>query len=170
MGIYSRLEGSGVRLESWGATDDRWYQPIDSFASTFAGFPIGPEIAKRVSAVFACLSLIAETIASMPCILYRRLDDDGAKERARDHRLYHTLRFRPNPWMTAMDLFGCGQMHAGSLGNAYQEIKDDGHTIELHPIHPDLMTVEQLESGRLRFEPDTPTRVRSAYCCKIRSC
>ena len=156
MGIYSRLEGSGIRAESWGATDDRWYQPIDSFASTFAGFPIGPDTAKRVSAVFACVSLIAETVASLPCILYRRLDDDGAKERARDHRLYRTLRFRPNPWMTSMDFFGCGQMHAGLRGNAYQEIKDDGRTVELHPIHPDLMTVEQLETGRVRYEVRHP--------------
>ncbi len=152
MGIYSRLEHSGLRAGSWGPADDRWYQPIDSFASTFAGFPIGPDTAKRVSAVFACVSLIAETIASLPCILYRRLDDDGAKERARDHRLYRTLRFRPNPWMTTMDFFGCAQMHAGLRGNAFSEIKDDGHTIELHPMHPELTTVEQLESGRLRYK------------------
>ena len=155
MGIYSRLEHS-VRAESWGPADDRWFQSVDSFASTFAGFPIGPDTAKRVSAVFACVSLIAETIASLPCILYRRLDEDGAKERARNHRLYRTLRFQPNPWMTTMDFFGCAQMHAGLRGNAYSEIKDDGRTIELHPLHPDLVTVEQLESGRVRYEVRHP--------------
>ena len=152
MGLYTRLEHSGLRAESWGPIDDRWYQPVDSFASTFAGFPVGPDTAKRVSAVFACVSLIAETVASLPCILYRRLDDDGAKERARDHRLYRTLRYRPNPWMTSMDFFGCEQMRAGLRGNAYQEIKDDGRTTpELHPMRPDLTTVDQLESGRLRY-------------------
>ena len=156
MGIVDRLQQSRLRAESWGPTDDRWYQPIDSFASTFAGFPIGPDAAKRVSAVFACVSLIAETVASLPCILYRRLDDDGAKERARDHRLYRTLRFKPNPWMTIIDFLGCGQMHAGLRGNAYNEIKDDGRTVELHPLHPDLMTVEQLESGRVRYKVRHP--------------
>ena len=156
MGIVDRLQQSRLRAESWGPIDDRWYQPVDSFASTFAGFPVGPDTSKRVSAVFACVSLIAETVASLPCILYRRLDDDGAKERARDHRLYRTLRFRPNPWMTIIDFLGCGQMHAGLRGNAYNEIKDDGSTVELHPIHPDLMTVEQLESGRVRYKVRHP--------------
>ena len=158
MGLYGRLEHAKMRASvSWDPVDDRWFESLASSASTFAGFPIGPDTAKRVSAVFACVSLIAETIASLPCILYRRLDEDGGKERARKHRLYRTLRFRPNPWMTPMDFFGCGQMHAGLRGNAYQEIKDDGRTTpELHPIHPDLMTVEQLESGRVRFKARHP--------------
>ncbi len=157
MGIIDRLERSGLRADgSWDSLDDRWYQSIDALGPTFAGFPMGPGLAKRVSAVFAATSFIAETLASLPLILYRRLDNDGAKERARDHRLYNTLRYRPNQWMTAIDFIGCGQMHAGLRGNAYQEIRDDGRTIELHPLHPDLTTVEQLESGRTRLEVRHP--------------
>ena len=158
MGIIDRLEHPSARADvTWDPLDDRWYQDRAEFsASTFAGFPIGPDTAKRVSAVFACVSLIAETVASLPCILYRRLDDDGAKERARDHRLYNTLRTRPNLWMTTMDFFGLGQMHAGLRGNAYCEIKDDGRTVQLNPLRPDLVTPGQDDSGRLSYQVRHP--------------
>ena len=81
MGIIDRLEHPSARASvTWDPMDERWYQERPEFsASTFAGFPVGPDMAKRVSAVFSCVSLIAETLASLPCILYRRLDDDGAK-------------------------------------------------------------------------------------------
>ena len=153
MGLYSRLQHSGLRADvNWTNVDSRWYGPISSGASTFAGFPMGPDLAKRVSAVFACTSLIAETVASLPVILYRRIGDDGEKERARDHPLYRTLRFRPNAWMTTMDFYGCGQMHAGLRGNAYNEIVLNDRQIHLEPLHPDLVTVEQLDSKRLRYQ------------------
>jgi len=154
MGIIDRLQYPSARADvTWTPLDERWYQENPGFsASTFAGFSVGPDTAKRVSAVFACVSLIAETLASLPCILYRRLDDDGAKERARDHRLFNTLRNRPNSWnMTTMDFFGYGQMHAGLRGNAYSEIKDDGRTIQLEPLHPALVTPEHIDGGKMRY-------------------
>ncbi len=100
MGLFDKLERPAERAVSWSdqidpgtwqPSDGRWFQPIGQWAQTFSGFPIGPDVAMRVSAVFACTSLLAEVVASLPCILYRRLDD-GGKERARDHRLYKCLR------------------------------------------------------------------------------
>ena len=156
MGIYSRLQRSGLHADvNWTNVDSRWYGPISSGASTFAGFPMGPDLAKRVSAVFACTSLISETLASLPVILYRKTGD-GDKERATDHPLYRTLRFRPNVWMTPMDFYGCGQMHAGLRGNAYNEIVINDGEIHLEPLHPDLITVEQLDSKRLRYQYTDP--------------
>lgn len=146
----------GLRADaSWNPLDDRWYGSADALSSTFAGFPIGPASAKRVAAVFACTSLLAETLASLPCILYRRLDN-GDKERAKDHRLYKVLRQAPNSWQTPLDFFTGGQMHCGLRGNGLAEIQERGRRVELVPLHPDLVTIEQLSTGRLRYEVRDP--------------
>ena len=158
MGIFSQLEQSGLRAGDPGL-DDRYYR--DSFGGvwaspeTYAGFPIDPDVAMRVSTVFACNSLIAETIASLPCVLYRRRDD-GGKDKATDHRVYWTLRYRPNSWMTPLNFFGDGQMSAGMRGNALAEIRDDGRTMELLPLPVKYTTVEQLANGRLRYRIQDP--------------
>jgi len=155
MGILDRLEHPGAQAVTWTPLDDRWYRPRDGTEETYAGFPIGPDTALRVSAVFACASLIAETLASLPCQLLRRLDD-GGKEKAKDHRLYRTLRHQPNSWMTPVDFFGTGQMHCGMRGRALAEIRDTGDQIDLVPLHPDFVKIEQLPTGRLRYEVRDP--------------
>lgn len=159
MGIFSRLESSrfhaDVTFQNWSPTDERWYQPIAAFAQTFAGFPIGPDTAMRVSAVFACTSLLAEVIASLPVVLYRRLSN-GGREKAREHRWYKTVRRKPNRRQTRIDFFGNQQMHCGLRGNAIAEILDDGFTGELLPIHPDYVTAELGPSGLYRYQIKEP--------------
>lgn len=153
--IFDRLAQGALRADvSWSPIDDRWYRPDPSSAG-FAGFPVSPDTAHRVSAVFACNSLIAETLAATPCLLYRRLEN-GGKERARDHRLYRTIRQQPNSWMTAVDFFGFGQGHLGLRGNVVNEIRDFGDHVELVPHHPSLTTIEQLATGRMRYKVRDP--------------
>lgn len=139
---------------------DRWFQPVAAFSQTFAGFPIGPDTAMRVSAVFACTSLLAEVIASLPCVLYQRLDN-GGREKAREHRWYKAVRRRPNRRHTRIDYFGNQQLHLGIRGNALAEILDDGRTGELLPLHPDHVRAELTDTGRYRYqvtEPGKPPR------------
>ncbi len=156
MGIIDLLERPRVKAGvSWSPLDERWYQQLGYWSETFSGFPIGPDTALRVSAVFACTSLIAETLASLPCILYRRLDD-GSKKRAREHRLYQTLRRRPFQRKTPMDYFGGQQMHLGLRGKAISEIQDDGERVELLPLHPAYVTEEVLDTGRSRYVVEEP--------------
>jgi len=148
MGLMDRVERGGLHSNvSWHPLDDRWYGPISG--PTAAGFAVSPSTAQRVSAVFACNSLILETVASLPCILYRRLAN-GGKERATDHRLYRTVRSQPNPWMTAMDFYGYGQGHLGLRGTFVSEIQESRGRIDLIPLHPDEVTLEQLPNHRVR--------------------
>jgi HK97 family phage portal protein len=160
MGLFDKLERSGVRADQGALPfdDPRLWTSSGSwdYSDTLAGVGITPESAKRCAAVFACNSLIAETLASMPCILYKRLSDDGGKERARDHRAYRTVRFRPNGWMTPMEFLTGGQMQAGTRGNAMAKIIDDGKRIELQPMHPSRTTIEQLASTSMRYQYNNP--------------
>jgi HK97 family phage portal protein len=65
---------------------------------TSAGVAVTPESSKRVSAVSACVNLIAGTIASTPLPVYRRTPD--GRERA-EHDYWWLLNEQPTPQMTA---------------------------------------------------------------------
>lgn len=110
--------------------------------------------AESLSTVYACVSAISETIASLPLILYRRSADDG-RERASEHPLYRVLHDQPNEIQTALEFRE--QMQAAVLltGNAYAEIKRDhaGQVIALLPLT--RVTVLQLDSGRLVYDVST---------------
>ena len=137
----------------------------DSYWSDFAalrGSAVTPARAESVSAVYACVSAISETIASLPLILYRR-GADGDRERASEHPLYRVLHDAPNGMQTALEFRE--QMQAAVLlrGNAYAEIHYgyDGQVRGLVPIHPDRVTVIELDSGRLGYDvTDTKGRMR----------
>lgn len=130
--------------------------------SALRGNGVTPARAESVSTVYACVSAISETIATLPLVLYRREGDDG-RERAKDHPLYKALHDSPNGNQTALEFRE--QMQAAVLlkGNAYAEIIRgyDGQVRELLPLHPDRVNVLALENGRLGYEyTDTKGRVR----------
>lgn len=131
-----------------GTTDPYW----SNFAA-LRGATVNPRNAESVSAVYACVSAISETIASLPLILYRRDGDDG-RDRAKDHPLYKVLHDMPNGMQTALEFRE--QMQASVLlrGNAYAEILRgyDGQARELRPLHADRVTVLKLENGRLGYD------------------
>lgn len=156
MGILNTLQrptpSADVNFRNVDPLDPFWYSDVGYYSRTFANFPISPDTAQRVSAVFACVSLLAEVLASVPVVLYRRLPN-GDKERARDDRRYATIRRRPNQWMTRIDFYSQGQTNVGLRGNHYARIIDDGRSpVELLPLDPARMTVEQLDSNRLRYK------------------
>ncbi len=130
--------------------------PSDPYWSNFAALRTGavtPQRAESVSAVYACVSAVSETIASLPLILYRRTDEEG-RERASGHPLYRVLHEQPNDRQTALEFRE--QLQAAVLlrGNAYAEILrgTDGQVRSLIPIHPERMTVVELDTGRLAFD------------------
>jgi len=128
----------------------------DPYWANFAalrGGGVTPRSAESVSAVYACVSAVAETIASLPLILYRRTADDG-RDRAKDHPLYRVLHEAPNPQQTALEFRELMQATTLLRGNAYAEIRRgyDGQVRELLPLHADRVQVLKLETGRLGYE------------------
>src|SRR5262245_5732486 len=124
---------------------------------TSSGEPVSPERAVGLTAVWACVTLIAGSISSMPLILYRRLDEDRA--RAVEHPLFDVLRLRPNP-VQSVTAFWEAQVTALLLrGNSYSVITrdDDGRVRALWYVNPDRVLVEVLKTGRLRYKVSTPT-------------
>lgn len=95
-----------------------------------------PESALRMSAVYACVRIISETVASLPLIIYERLD--RGKRRAQEFYLYDLLHDRPNSRMTALEFRETIQSHLCLWGNAYTRIVYDGQgrIEELWPLPP----------------------------------
>ena len=109
------------------------YSPISS-----SGAVVNQNTALAVSAVYACCRVLAETLASVPLILYRRLDN-GGKERADDHELYPVLHDKPNFFQTSFSFRELLQNHLCLRGNAYAQIIRDrgGRVRELIPLMPE---------------------------------
>lgn len=140
--------GVGVQVP---ASDDFWYSQRGYQTAT--GLRISPESAMRVAAVFACVRVVAETVASLPLIIYRRRSD-GGKERATDHPLYPLLHGSPNQWQTAYEWLEMMQGHLELRGNSYSIIQSaNGNPIDsLVPLHPDRVLVKRLTNGRLSYD------------------
>lgn len=122
-----------------------------------AGVTVTPEAALTHAAVLAAVRLLAETVASLPIILYRRLPD-GGKVRATDHPLYHLLHLKPNPRMAAFSLKEAMQASLALYGNGYALIDwgPDGRPAALWPLLPTMVTPEQdAETGNLQYRVQT---------------
>lgn len=100
-----------------------------------------------------CISVIAETLASVPLSVYRRTDD-GGREKAQDHPLYGVLHDQTSPSLTAFEAREWLIASILTAGNGYAKIERNGRgqVIALHPIQPGSVTVERLASGRLRYK------------------
>lgn len=110
---------------------------VFGIAQSTAGVNVNEKTAMRNIAVFACIRILSETPASLPLIVYRRLDK-GGKERAHNHPTYPVLHDMANPEMTAMTLRETVQGHAVSWGNGYAYIvRENGWAKELWPLLPD---------------------------------
>jgi HK97 family phage portal protein len=107
--------------------------------------------AESLSTVYACVSAISETIASLPLILYKRTADDG-RERAGDHPLYRVLHDQPNDIQTALEFREMMQAAVLLRGNAFAEIGRDyaGQVSSLTPLLS--VTTLQLDNDRLAYD------------------
>ncbi|RKM55420.1 phage portal protein [Butyrivibrio sp. CB08] len=118
-----------------------------------AGKRVNERTAMQTSAVYACVRVISESVASLPLHLYR-YKDGGGKEKAIDHPLYHLLHDEPNPEMTAYSFFEAALTHMLLWGNFYAQIirNGKGEVVSLYPLMPDRMQVDRDEKGKLYYE------------------
>lgn len=122
-----------------------------------SGIIVNPQTAMQSAAVFACIKVLAESIAMLPCTLYKQ---GPGKERqpAVDHSLYDILRNQPNEWQTNVEFF---EMLVASLclrGNGFTWINRTraGDVAELLPLHPDMVNVTMKTGFQLNYQVTMP--------------
>lgn len=114
-----------------------------------AGVPVTETGILGLSAAWACVNLLAGTIASLPIMVYRT-DSAGNRVVAKDHPLYRVLHDSPNYDQTALDFWEGGQAALELRGNMYARIeRNGGRIVALHPIaNP---SVRRMADGSLRY-------------------
>lgn len=113
--------------------------------------PSTPTSSMRLAVVLTCIKIIAEAVASLPFVSYRRLPD-GGRQKAPDFYLSELLQYEPNPEMEAVTFIETLTAHVAGWGNGYAEIVRDGgnRPTALWPLRPDRMTVVR-EDGQLIY-------------------
>lgn len=116
------------------------------------GLRVSADSAMRLTAVYACVRILSETMASLPFVLYRT-DASGGKVRVTNHWLYRLFARRPNRFQNPFEWREMMQGHLALRGNAYNRIVSNtrGEITELVPIHPDRIRIEILPSGEFRY-------------------
>ena len=121
------------------------------FGRSAAGQTVNQRTAMQVTAVYACVRILAESIAGLPLHVYQY--KDKGKEMVTDHPLYPLLHDEPNPEMTSFIFRETLMGHLLLYGNAYAQIIRDGYgrVKWLYPLLPDKMDVRRDDSGQLVY-------------------
>lgn len=127
--------------------------PTVNFGFSQTHEPVTPISSMRLTAVYACVRVIAETIAGLPCGIYRTSADGKGSEKVLDHPLWRLLHDEPNHEMTS---FVWRELISTQLllwGNAYCQLIRDGtgRVVEIWPLNPMQMQVDRDDNGVLVY-------------------
>lgn len=150
MGIKSLFGFGQARDKPVDKAADAGYSFL--FGRTTSGKPVNERTAMRTTAVYACVRILAEAIASLPLHVYE-YQDDGGKKLVHDHPLYYLLHDEPNPEMTSFVFRETLMSHLLIWGNAYAQIIRDGagRVLGLYPLLPDKMEVQRDDRGNIYY-------------------
>lgn len=124
------------------------------FGSSVSGKTVNPRNTVQVSTVYACVRVIAETIASLPVSVYE--DTGSGSRKATEHPLHRLLHDEPNAEMTSFVWRETMLSHLLLWGNSYSQIVRSGKTniLSLYPLLPDRMEVDRDSKGNLTYLAD----------------
>jgi HK97 family phage portal protein len=134
----------------------RWLIDALGGSQSYTGKSVNPESALTFTAVYACVRILSETVASLPLPVYERLQPKG-KRKAPNHYLYSVLHDKANEEMTAFTFRETMMNHLLLWGNAYAEIQYDGagRVVGLWPLRPDKTFPERV-NGKLVYKTILP--------------
>lgn len=131
---------------------------------TKSAAPVNQNTALCLSAVWASVRLISESVASMPLRFYRETPDGQKTYIAdEDYQLARILNRNPNQWQTRNEFFETLVSQKALLGNGYSlKIKNgQGDLVGLMPMMSEQMEVVLSEDGgRIRYKYNNGRGVR----------
>ena len=112
---------------------------------------IGPDGALQLDAVWACIELRANTIASLPFFAYTT--KDGEKTLDRNSRLYSLLHESPNNRMSPFEFWRAMMVNHDLRGNAYARLdRIGGEVVAMWPMPADQVRPFVLDDGSMAYE------------------
>jgi HK97 family phage portal protein len=135
-----------MRLFKRQPTEDRTLAPQEVRPgylpwSTSAPLDVTESNWSRVSDAWACVRLLADSVASLPPKVYRKTDA-GRVAAGPDSRLMQLLQ-TPSPGSTSADLFSQAMTHLCTNGNCFvAKYRSGGTIVQLGLLDPTLVEVE----------------------------
>lgn len=122
---------------------------------TYSGKTVTGSTALQLSTVFACVRLISQSIASLPCGLFIR-DAYGDPIAAPDRELYSLLHDRPNANMSAFSYWQSVVARILLWGNAYdlKTYRGSGASrklIAIEPLLSEMMSLKLNDDGSITY-------------------
>lgn len=136
---------NGRNLSAW--ADGTW-------GNLALGDGVNEASAMRYATFLACVKILAESIAVLPCHVYDR-KDDGSRERT-GGTVEDLIHKEANPEMSAATFKETLQHHLVTWGNAYARIEFDEmqQPKALWPLHPSEVTPSRRDNGALVYVVD----------------
>jgi HK97 family phage portal protein len=131
--------------------DPRFYRYVGGVNDSYAGRAVNADGALSLSAAYRCIRLISESIAMLPCKVYRK-QRDGTLVADTEHPLYGMLHDAPNSEQTAFELWESVGQALAMYGNAYciKHLQGD-RVVGLTPVRPDMCHPYRNKDGKIRY-------------------
>lgn len=109
-------------------------------------------VQSNLAVATACIRLRAELMAKVSCKVFE-ITASGDRVRVTDHPLSRVLNDLANPMMTSFEMIEWLSRQLDCFGNAVARIDRDvaGQVAALWPLEWNRVSVERLESGRIRY-------------------
>lgn len=144
---------------------DTGYQlPSLERTSTSSGMSVTDEQSLKLSAVWASVQLISNSVAGLPLEVYR--DKESGREPLKSrHFLTDIFHYKPNAHMKPRDFRAAMTVQMAIWNNAYAEIQHSGdRVVGLMPLRPGRMTPFITDDGDLtyHYQVDSGVKVYAA--------
>ena len=112
-----------------------------------AGVILNEKTAMTVSAIYACVQLIAGAVASLPIPIYQRENDDSRQ--SVDHPIWRLLNIEPHPIMGAATfwefILTSKLLHGDGFARIWRKGRYNPEIVSIEPLHP--LAVQPLRVG-----------------------
>ena len=118
---------------------------------TSAAANVDSDSAMTVSAWWACVKLLTETVSTMPIEAFTT-NQDGSKERNYDNQIWRTLNYQPNRYQDRVEFFETLMFNLVTDGNAYIKLTRNSRGIsEFLPLMSSQMQVRLNPNGSITY-------------------
>jgi len=148
--LAGALERWSIRDETTVPVGSLTFDSVQDFFSIgerVAGVQVTPAAAMQVSAVFACVRLIAGAIAALPLPIFERLEDS---RRPTKHELWWLLNEQPNEYMTAAAMWEYLVASQLLYGDGFAVLRRNANNriTGIIPVDPRAVSIRTIRTGR----------------------
>jgi HK97 family phage portal protein len=135
-------------------------QQANAGSYQIANVTVNEDTSLKLSAVWACVRLLSETIGGLPINCYR-IEADGTRVLDNSHPLAELFANKPNKYQNRLEFFETMTMQLALHGNAYAHItRGTGkRIISLLPLMAEQMEVALLTDGTVTYRYNSGTDV-----------